>query len=74
MGTEFTVQDLRRLPSPDPTRMGKEDVIVTYQLADGGFRLVRLPSEGFDEDKLKAAVARELAERAKWAGKKFTVE
>lgn len=74
MPTEFTIHDLRRIPSPDPQRMGKEDVLVTVLIEGGSYRIVRLPGEDFDEAKLKAAVKVQLAERAKWAGKKLSID
>jgi len=70
---EVTVLDLHDLPAVDPARLGKTDRLVIYQ-ADATHRYaVRLPLETFTDEALRAAIRADLAQRAKWTGRKFTV-
>ena len=61
------------MPSPDPARMGKLDVVVIYQLPGQALQLLRLPAETFNDAALAAAIKTAQDERAAWVGKKLSV-
>ena len=61
--------DRRKLPSGDPTRLGKEDVLIMYDAGEGKTGVVRLPAEAADEAQVREAIKADLAERAGWVGK-----
>jgi len=70
---EVKIVDARRIPSPDPERLGKWDLMVQYE-ADGGVRgIVRVPDEAVTDEAVKAAVKADLAGRAAWVGRKLQV-
>jgi hypothetical protein len=70
---EITILDVHDLPSPDPARLGKTDRLVIYSTDAAHRYAVRLPAETFSEDALRAAIRADLAQRAKWTGRKFTM-
>jgi len=72
---ELTVKiiDTRDLPATDPGRLGKMDVIVTYQLDAFRTYLVTLPKETFSEERLKEAIKKDMTEREKWVGKELKI-
>ena len=59
------VVDFRRFPSPDPKRLGKQDVLFVVQLEDGASLAIHLPSEKSSDADLKKAIEGELLERTK---------
>jgi len=67
------ILDVRDFPSTDPTRIGKFDVIVTYQLDAFRTYLITIPKEQFNEESLKAAIRKELTEKEKWMGKEIKI-
>lgn len=71
MPETIKILDMKRLPSPDPERMGKLDRLFVIEAGQGIRLVVRLPDDGFDDDKLKAAVKAELAERGSWIGRQM---
>ena len=74
MPTKFKVSDTRRVPSADPERIGKYDILVMYELSPMDRHIVGVPEEEFSEDRLKRAVKEDIAERSQWAGKEYEVE
>jgi hypothetical protein len=68
-GETVRIIDVRKLPSPDPARYGKDDAIVLYELAPGARYSVRLPAENLNEPAIKAAIAADIKERSPWQGK-----
>lgn len=68
------IVDVRDTPSPDPKRVGKLDRIVTYSVDAYRMYVCRLPLEDFTEDKLKAKIKKDMAERGTWIGKELTIE
>ena len=74
MAETFTVVDVRRMPSPNPQRMGKYDQMVVYELGPGQRFVLSLPAEGFTEETLRAAVKADLAERGKWLNREIKLE
>lgn len=73
MADKVKVISMQRLPSADPQRLGKYDRLVVVEVAAGNSIVVRVPDEGFDEEKLKTAVKAELQERGKWVGRELTL-
>jgi hypothetical protein len=67
------VLDTREFPSTDPARVGKLDVIVTYQTDPYRVYMITLPKDDFSEDKLKSAIKKEMAERARLIGKELVL-
>jgi len=68
-GESVRILDMRKLPSPDPARLGRDDMIVIYEHGAGQRSSVRLPAEALTEEAVKAAVTRDMEERGKWLGK-----
>jgi len=73
MAQKVKIIDTREFPSTEPARVGKMDVIVTYQLDAFRTYLVTIPKEQFTEPAIIAAIKKDMAEREKWAGKEFEV-
>jgi len=77
---KIRIIDRVRVPSPDPTRIGKFDYMVTYM--DEGMRagVVTIHAELIDgkpdadqERVIAAAAKKEVTERAKWAGREIPI-
>ena len=73
MPTKFKVFDTRRVPSPDPDRVGQEDIVVMYELDPMRRYMVRIPAEKFSEEEMIHAVQKDMEERAKFAGKEYEI-
>lgn len=69
MAQEIKILDMREFPSTDPERVGKFDMIITYQVDPYRVYLITIKKEEFSEDKIKEAIKKDLAERQKWVGK-----
>ena len=74
MPTKFKVNDVRRVPSADPTRIGKFDKMVMYETGPMDRHIITIPEEEFTEDRMKRAVKEDIAERGQWTGKEYEVE
>jgi hypothetical protein len=70
-GEQVRIVDVRKLPSPDPQRYGKDDAIVLYELAPGTRYSVRLPAENLTDATITAAIRADMTERGKWQGKQL---
>ena len=76
----FKIVDVTRIPSAEAGRIGKYDIIVTYQDSVGRMRVVTIPAERWDgktEDE-KLAILQEYirsneAERRAFIGKEITI-
>jgi len=77
---KIRIIDRVRVPSPDPTRIGKFDYMVTYM--DEALRagVVTIHAELLDgkpdaeqERIIAAAAKKEVTERAKWAGREISI-
>lgn len=68
---EFKVIDTRRLPSPDPARMGQWDTLVVYELDPMRRYSVLVPGDPLTKEALVAAVKADLAERGQWQDQTF---
>ena len=73
MPTKFTVFDIRRVPSAEPTRVGKYDTLVMYELDPMRRYIVRIPEEEFTDERMIRAVKEDMAERAKYAGREYEI-
>ena len=71
LGIEVKIIDIRKIPSIEPGRFGKFDVMVVYQTPDGNVYTIKIPEESFSEEELKLAIKKDLQERTKWVGKTF---
>jgi hypothetical protein len=76
----FKVIDLVKVPSMEPTRVGKFDLMISYQDATGRVRMITIPYEDWEkqtdmgkEELIKKAIMQEESERLKYIGKEFTV-
>ena len=74
MPTKFRIFDVREVPSAEPTRMGKYDQLVMYELDPMRRYIVRIPSEEFTEERMKEAVKADMAKRAEFTGKEYEIE
>ena len=74
MPTKFKVFDVRRVPSADPERIGKMDMLVMYELDAMRRYIVRIPEEEFSEDRMKEEIKKDMAEREKFTGKEYEIE
>jgi len=67
------VVDVRDVPSTDPGRIGKIDVLITYQLDPTHIYMVRIPKEEFTEAKVREVIKRDVEEKRRWVGKELTL-
>lgn len=67
----FKVLDVRRVPSPEDSRVGKLDYLVTYQLDPFRTYMVRITKDNIDENDIKEAVKKDLEAIEKFTGKEF---
>jgi hypothetical protein len=72
-GSTATVRSIRKFPSADPRRMGKEDMEVWYSFADGLLYRIAVPAEGFSEATLTAAIREHAALTAAYVGRPITL-
>lgn len=71
MPTKFKIFDIRKVPSAEPTRAGKYDQLIMYELDPMRRYIVRMPEDEFTEDKMIQAIKEDIAERAKFTGKEY---
>ena len=69
---KFTVEDVRRIPSPDAARIGKLDHLVTYKLDPFRVYMVRIPKETIEEKDIIEAVKADLEGIERFTGKEFS--
>ena len=74
MPTKFKVFDIRRVPSADPERIGKMDMLVMYELDPMRRYIVRIPEEEFTEERMKEEIKKDMAEREQFTGKEYEIE
>lgn len=66
---EFTVLDTRVIPALDPTRLGKEDVLVVVSFGGTRQSVLTVPRETFSESAIIAAVRDQEAKVSPVRGK-----
>jgi len=71
MPTKFKVFDIRKVPSADPARIGKDDQLVMYELDPMRRYIVRIPVEEFSEERMLEAIKADMVERAQFSGKEY---
>ena len=74
MPTKFRVDDIRRVPSGDPDRLGKFDQLVMYELDPMHRYILRIPEEEFSDERMIRAVKEDIAQRAQYTGKEYEFE
>jgi len=71
------ILDKREIPSADPARVGKFDALITYQVDTFRTYLITVPQEELtpeaEDEVIKAAIRKDLAERERWAGKELEI-
>jgi len=67
------ILDVRDVPSTEPGRIGKIDVLVTYQLDPTHIYMVRIPKEEFTDEKVKEVIKKDVEEKKRWVGKELTL-
>ena len=70
---EVEIIDFRKVPSTDPERLGKLDVLILYRYA-GRIYTLRIPEEKFSEEELSKILAEEIKKLKQWLGKKMKVK
>jgi len=73
MPTKFKVFDIRKVPSADPARIGKDDQLVMYELDPMRRYIVRIPVEEFSEERMLEAIKADMVERAQYSGKEYEI-
>jgi len=78
--TAFKLIDLSKIPSAEAGRVGKYDLVVTYQDAAGRVRIVTIPYEDFggksEEEQtevLRAAIRAQESERTRFIGTEIRI-
>ena len=70
---EVEIIDFRKVPSTDPERLGKLDVLILYRYA-GRIYTLRVPEEQFTEENVSKLLAEEIKKLKSWLGKKLKVK
>jgi len=70
---EAEIVSVLDIPSPDATRLGKTDVMVTYRVDPLHSFTIRVPKEEATTAKIKAAVQADWNTRKELIGAKFTL-
>lgn len=67
------IVERKKLPSVDPQRLGRYDLIFVVEVAPGDVIFVRVPDDDFTEEKLQDAIRAQIKERGEWAGKELNI-
>jgi len=67
------VLDVRDVPSTEPGRIGKIDVLVTYQLDPTHIYMVRIPKEEFTDERVREVIKRDVEEKRRWVGREIAL-
>ena len=80
VGYSVRIVDVTKLPSAEQGRIGKYDVVVTYQDPAGRMRVISIPwekLEGLPEDEMLNVIAEYIKRNERWRkviiGKEVTV-
>jgi hypothetical protein len=68
---EIRILDQHRVPSLDPQRKGKDDLVVTYSVNNARGYMVRVPAENATPQTIEAAVRADVALHSTVVGKTF---
>ena len=69
----FKIVDVRRVPSVEPDRIGKYDQLVMYELDAMRRYTVRIPDEGFTEERMVQAVREDILRRFRFTGREYEI-
>jgi len=76
----FTIIDITKVPSAEPGRAGKYDLIVTYQDVAGRMRIVTIPYEEYEgksveeqEEIIRKYIRIQEEERLRFIGKQIKI-
>jgi uncharacterized protein YfaT (DUF1175 family) len=69
---KFKVLDVRKIPSPEDSRIGRLDHLVTYQLDPFRTYMVRIPKDSIEEKDIVEAVRTDLEGIERFTGKEFS--
>lgn len=71
---KFRITDTRQFPAADPTRVGKFDTIIVYQMIETGqIYFVTIPKSKVTDTDIKKAVGEDVASRSAMIGKEFEI-
>jgi len=80
VATAFKIVDLSKIPSAEAGRVGKYDLVVTYQDAAGRVRIVTIPYEEFggkspeeQTEVLRNAIRAQESERTQFIGAEIRI-
>jgi len=73
LGKKVRIIDYVKIPSADPSRIGKFDVVIVYMTEEGRTYMVSVPEEEFSEDRIADIIRKDLEKRARLIGKEITV-
>jgi len=73
MALNFKVIDVRRIPSAEPSRIGKLDYLITYQLDPMRVYMVTIAQDALTEAIIQDAVRKDVEAISRWSGKEFTI-
>lgn len=60
------------IPSRDPARAGKIDMMVMYRIGPIQSGMITIPKEKATPETIQAAIKKDIEEKAKYVGMKFT--
>ena len=67
------IVDKREIPSAEPARVGKRDVVITYQVDTFRTYIIMIPEEQFTEKELVERIKADMDLRAQWTGKELEI-
>lgn len=70
---EIEIVDVRKLPAPDPKRIGQSDTFVSFRKDGRAIDTLIIPIDTNDIKVIETAIAKELTSRAKAIGHKFNL-
>jgi len=70
---EVEIIDKVEMPSVEPGRLGKIDVVVTYQIDPLHRYRVTIPAEKATDEAIEEAIRKDAQHRLKWIGRKVKV-
>jgi len=70
---EAEILDVRKVPSTDPGRLGKFDILVTYRIGPAQVYMIRVAEEEFTEEQVTEAIKKDIEEKKRWIGRKITI-
>ena len=71
---DVEILTVRKMPSGDPERIGRLDMMVSYKIGTGPANITYYPAEEHSEERLKQAIKENEAQQADMIGKKFNIE